>query len=41
VLSVEIVGLPSVVMLGDHGVVRCCGLRKVWNGEEGCNLHGL
>jgi hypothetical protein len=41
VLSVESVGLPSVVMLGDCGEVRCCGLSKVWNSGEGCNLHGL
>jgi hypothetical protein len=40
VLSVESVGLPSVVMSGDHGEVRCCGLSKVWNGGEGCDLHG-
>jgi hypothetical protein len=41
VLSVESVGLPSVVMCGDRGEVRCCGLSKVWNGGEGCDLHGL
>jgi hypothetical protein len=23
------VGLPSVMMLGDHGEDRCCGLSKV------------
>jgi hypothetical protein len=28
-LSVESVGLPSVVMWGDCGEVRCCGLSKV------------
>jgi hypothetical protein len=28
--NVESVGLPSVVMRGDHGEVRCCGLSKVW-----------
>jgi hypothetical protein len=41
VLSVESVGLPSVVMCGDRGEIRCCGLDKVWNGWEGCNLHSL
>jgi hypothetical protein len=35
------VGLPSVVMWGDRGEIRCCGLSKVWNGEKGCDLHGL
>jgi hypothetical protein len=39
VLSVESVSLPSVVMRGDCGEVRCCGLSKVWNGGEGCDLH--
>jgi hypothetical protein len=34
VLSVDSVGLPSIVMRGDHGEVRCCGLSKVWNGLE-------
>jgi hypothetical protein len=41
VLSVESVGLPSVVMRGDHGEIRCCGLSQVCNGGEGCDLHGL
>jgi hypothetical protein len=41
VLSVESIGLPSVVMRGDYGKVRCCGLSKVWNGGEGCDLHSL
>jgi hypothetical protein len=41
VLSVESVGLPSVVMWGDRGDVRCCGLSKDWNGGEGCDLYGL
>jgi hypothetical protein len=41
VLSVESIGLSSVVMWGDHGEVWCCGLSKVWNGGEGCDLHGL
>jgi hypothetical protein len=40
-VSVESVGLPSVVMWGDCGEVQCCGLSKVWNGGEGCDLHGL
>jgi hypothetical protein len=29
VSSVESVGLPSVVMRGDRGEVRCCGLSNV------------
>jgi hypothetical protein len=41
VLSVKSVGLPSIMMRGDHGEVRCCDLSKVWNGGEGCDLHGL
>jgi hypothetical protein len=41
VLSVESIGLPSVMMRGDHGEVRCCGLNKVWNHGEGCDLHSL
>jgi hypothetical protein len=41
VWSVESVSLPSVVMCGDRGEIRCCGLSKVWNGGEGCDLHGL
>jgi hypothetical protein len=40
-LSVESVGLPSVMMWGDHGEVRCYGLSKDWNGGESCNLHSL
>jgi hypothetical protein len=40
-LSVESVGLPSVVMWGDRGEIRGCGLSKVWNGGEDCDLHGL
>jgi hypothetical protein len=40
VLSVESVGLPSVVMCGDRGEIRCCGLRKVWNGGDCWNLSG-
>jgi hypothetical protein len=38
--SVESAGLPSVVMFGDHGEVRCCGLSKVWNGRDGRNSSG-
>jgi hypothetical protein len=34
VLSVESVGLPSVVMRGDRGEIRCCGLTNVWNGVD-------
>jgi hypothetical protein len=41
VLSVESVGLPSVMMWGDHGEVWCCGLSKVWNSGEGCDIHIL
>jgi hypothetical protein len=33
------VGLPSIVMWGDRGEVRCCGLSKIWNCGEGCDLH--
>jgi hypothetical protein len=29
VLSIESVGLPSIVMRGDRGEVRYCGLSKV------------
>jgi hypothetical protein len=41
VLSVESVGLTSVIIWGDRGEIRWCGLSKVWNGGEGCDLHGL
>jgi hypothetical protein len=41
VLSVESVGLQSVMMAGDRGEIRCCSLSKVWNGGKGCDLHGL
>jgi hypothetical protein len=37
VLSVESVGLPSVMMRGDRGEVRCYGLSKDWNGGDGWN----
>jgi hypothetical protein len=37
VLSVESVGLPSIVMWGDRGEVRCYGLSKVWNGGDDLN----
>jgi hypothetical protein len=40
-VSVQSVGLPFIVMWGDRGEVRCYGLSKVWNGGEGCDLHGL
>jgi hypothetical protein len=33
--SIYSAGLPSVVMRGDCGEVRCCGLSKVWNGGDG------
>jgi hypothetical protein len=38
--SVESIGLPSVMMYGDCGEVRCCGLRKVWNVGDGWSLSG-
>jgi hypothetical protein len=38
--SVESIGLPSVVMCGDRGEVRCFGLRKDWNGGDGWNPSG-
>jgi hypothetical protein len=41
VLSVESIGLPSVVMSGDCDEIRCCGLSKVWNGGESCDLHSF
>jgi hypothetical protein len=37
VLCVESVVLPSVMMCGDRGEVRCRGLSKVWNGGDGWN----
>jgi hypothetical protein len=40
-LSVESIGLPSVVMWCGRGEIQCCGLSKVWNGGEGCDLHDL
>jgi hypothetical protein len=40
-LSVESIGLPSVVMWGDRGDIQCCGLSNVWNSGEGCDLHSL
>jgi hypothetical protein len=40
-LSVESVGLPSVVMRRDRGEIRYYGLSKVWNNGEGCDLHSL
>jgi hypothetical protein len=41
VLSVESVGLPSIVMWGDRGEIRCYVLSNVWYGGEGYDLHGL
>jgi hypothetical protein len=38
--SIESVGLPSVVMRGDRGEVRCYGLSKGWNGGGGWNPSG-
>jgi hypothetical protein len=35
VLSVVSVSLPSIVMWGDRGEVRCYGLSMVWNGGDG------
>jgi hypothetical protein len=37
VLSVESVGLPSVVIGGDRGGIRWCGLSKVWSGGNSWN----
>jgi hypothetical protein len=39
-LSVESVGIPSVVKCGDLGEVRCCGLSMCWNGGDGWNPSG-
>jgi hypothetical protein len=36
-LNVESIGLPSVVMSGGCGEVRCCGLSNAWNGGDGWN----
>jgi hypothetical protein len=41
VLSVESVGLPSIMMWGDRGEIWYCGLSMVWNGREGYDLHSL
>jgi hypothetical protein len=38
--SVESAGLPSVVMCGDRGEVRCCGLSKDWNSRDSWNPTG-
>jgi hypothetical protein len=40
VLSVESVGLLSVVIWGDRSEIRCCGLSNVWNGGDGWNPSG-
>jgi hypothetical protein len=37
---VRVFGLPSLVMSGDHGEDRCCGLSMGWNGGDGCILSG-
>jgi hypothetical protein len=41
VSSVESVCLPSIVMRGHRGEVRCSCLSKDWNGGEGCDLDSL
>jgi hypothetical protein len=41
VLSVESVGLPSVVMYGDYGEGRCRGLSMDWNGGDGSIPSGV
>jgi hypothetical protein len=38
--NVQSIGLPSVMMLGDRGEVRCYGLSKVWNGGDSWNPSG-
>jgi hypothetical protein len=40
-LSIESVGLLFVMMWGNRDEIRCCGLSKVSNGGEDCDLHGL
>jgi hypothetical protein len=35
VLVLSSVGLPSIVMCGDRGEDRCCGLSIGWNGGDG------
>jgi hypothetical protein len=35
VLSVESVGLPSIIMSAGRGEGQYCGLSKVWNGGDG------
>jgi hypothetical protein len=40
VWSVESVGLPSIMMCGDHAEIRCYGLSEVWNGGDGWNPSG-
>jgi hypothetical protein len=37
---VKSIGLPFVVMGGERGEVRCCGLSKVWNREDYWSLSG-
>jgi hypothetical protein len=34
------VGLPSIMIWGDHGEDQCCGLSKGWNGGDGWILLG-
>jgi hypothetical protein len=38
--SIESVGLPSIMMCGDYGEVRCCALSMGWNGGDGWILLG-
>jgi hypothetical protein len=40
VLSVESVGLPSVMTGGDRGGIQCCGLSMVWRGGDSWNPSG-
>jgi hypothetical protein len=40
VLSVESVGLLSVMIWGNRSEIRCCALSNVWNGGDGWNPSG-
>jgi hypothetical protein len=37
---VSMFGLPSLMMRGDHGEDRCCGLSMGYNGGDGWILSG-
>jgi hypothetical protein len=37
-ISIESVVLPSVMMRGDRGEDRCCGLSMGWNGGDIWNM---